>query len=465
MYAVEAEGLKKSFGETEALRGVDLAVAPATVLGLLGPNGAGKTTAVRILTTLLKADAGRAVVDGVDVAADPRAVRARIGLTGQYAAVDERLTGFESLEHVGRLFHLRTKDAKARATELLERFDLSDAGDRVVKGYSGGMRRRLDIAMSLVSRPSVLFLDEPTTGLDPRSRLGMWDLIEELVAEGTTTLLTTQYLDEAERLADHIVVIDHGTVIAKGHRRRAQGPDRWRPPGGHRRPRGRPRPDRRAAAGPVRGQRRRTGRPRGPHRHHRRQRHPQAGSRGGPPPRRRRDRGRRRRGPPAHARRRVPATHRPHHRDRDRRRGGRAMTATTSTAPTTPGPTPRGPSWARVDVARHVDRGHAPPACRAPEPRSAHLRHHPADHVRAAVQLRVRRLDRRTGLRQLHPVPDPGRVRPDGALRLRLHRHRRGRGHDEGHHRPPSIAADVPAIGARRVAPSPTCAATSSPSS
>jgi ABC-2 type transport system ATP-binding protein len=216
MFAVEAEGLKKSFGETEALRGVDLTVEPATVLGLLGPNGAGKTTTVRILTTLLKADAGH--VDAVDrrPAGDPRSVRARIGLTGQYAAVDERLTGFESLEHVGRLFHLRPKEAKARAAELLERFDLSDAGGRVVKGYSGGMRRRLDIAMSLVSRPAVLFLDEPTTGLDPRSRLGMWDLIEELVAEGTTTLLTTQYLDEAERLADDIVVIDHGTVIAKG---------------------------------------------------------------------------------------------------------------------------------------------------------------------------------------------------------------------------------------------------------
>ena len=216
MYAVEAEGLTKSFGDTEALRGIDLHVEPATVLGLLGPNGAGKTTAVRILTTLLQPDAGRAVIDGIDVAADPRRVRARIGLTGQYAAVDERLTGLENLEHVGRLFHIRTREARERGAQLLERFDLTEAGGRVVKGYSGGMRRRLDIAMSLVSRPAVLFLDEPTTGLDPRSRLGMWDLIEELVAEGTTTLLTTQYLDEAERLADDIVVIDHGTVIAEG---------------------------------------------------------------------------------------------------------------------------------------------------------------------------------------------------------------------------------------------------------
>jgi ABC-2 type transport system ATP-binding protein len=216
MYAVEAEGLEKRFGDTEALRGVDLAVEPATVLGLLGPNGAGKTTTVRILTTLLQADRGHATIDGVDVARDPRRVRARIGLTGQYAAVDERLTGRENLEHVGRLFHLRPRQARQRAAELLERFDLVDASGRVVKGYSGGMRRRLDIAMSLVSRPAVLFLDEPTTGLDPRSRLGMWDLIEELVAEGTTTVLTTQYLDEAERLADDIVVIDHGTVIARG---------------------------------------------------------------------------------------------------------------------------------------------------------------------------------------------------------------------------------------------------------
>jgi ABC-2 type transport system ATP-binding protein len=214
--AVVAEGLRKRFGDTEALRGVDLEIERATVLGVLGPNGAGKTTAVRILTTLLRPDAGRALIDGIDVVAEPRRARARIGLTGQYAAVDERMTGFENLQHVGRLFHLDTTEARRRARELLERFSLTDAGDRVVKGYSGGMRRRLDIAMSLIARPSVLFLDEPTTGLDPRSRLEMWDVIDDLVAEGTTTLLTTQYLEEAERLAGRIVVIDRGAVIARG---------------------------------------------------------------------------------------------------------------------------------------------------------------------------------------------------------------------------------------------------------
>jgi ABC-2 type transport system ATP-binding protein len=214
--AVEARGLVKRFGETEALRGVDLSVDRATVLGVLGPNGAGKTTTVRILTTLLKPDAGQAFIDGIDVVAEPRRARARIGLTGQYAAVDEMLTARENLELVGRLFHLPVAEARRRASELVERFDLVEAANRPVKGFSGGMRRRLDIAMSLIARPSVLFLDEPTTGLDPRSRLAMWDLIDELVRGGTTTMLTTQYLDEAERLADHIVVIDHGLVIARG---------------------------------------------------------------------------------------------------------------------------------------------------------------------------------------------------------------------------------------------------------
>ncbi|HEY6532384.1 MAG TPA: ATP-binding cassette domain-containing protein [Acidimicrobiales bacterium] len=216
MHAVEVEGLTKRFGATQALRGVDLAVEPATVLGLLGPNGSGKTTTVRILSTLLAADGGRAMVDGIDVMADPGRVRSRIGLTGQYAAVDERLTGRENIEHVARLSHLGRRDARRRSGELLDRFDLGDAADRLAGGYSGGMRRRLDIAMSLVAEPAVLFLDEPTTGLDPRGRLSMWTLIEELVADGTTTLLTTQYLEEAERLADSIVVLDRGSVIADG---------------------------------------------------------------------------------------------------------------------------------------------------------------------------------------------------------------------------------------------------------
>jgi len=214
--AVVAEGLYKRFGETEALVDVDLVVARAQVVGLLGPNGAGKTTTVRVFSTLIKPDRGRAFVDGIDVLAQPMRAKARIGLTGQYAAVDERLTATENLEHVGRLYHLPTRTARDRGAELLERFDLVGAADRVVKGFSGGMRRRLDIAMSLIARPSVLFLDEPTTGLDPRSRQAVWDLIEELVAGGTTVLLTTQYLDEADRLADDIVVIDHGRVIAKG---------------------------------------------------------------------------------------------------------------------------------------------------------------------------------------------------------------------------------------------------------
>lgn len=214
--AIIAEGLTKRYGKTVALDGLDLTVPEGTVLGLLGPNGAGKTTAVRVLTTLLQPDAGRATVAGFDVLAQPNQVRSTIGLTGQYAAVDEYLTGQENLVMMGQLFRMGRKQAAARANELLERFDLSDAADRVVKTYSGGMRRRLDIAASLIARPRVLFLDEPTTGLDPRSRIGMWEVIADLVREGATMLLTTQYLEEADHLANTIAVIDHGRVIANG---------------------------------------------------------------------------------------------------------------------------------------------------------------------------------------------------------------------------------------------------------
>ena len=214
--AILVEDLKKHFGQVKAVDGVDLQVQPQTVFGLLGPNGAGKTTTVRILTTLLRPDSGRATVGGFDVVRDAEPLRHIIGLAGQSAAVDENLTGLENLEMVGRLYHMGRAASRQRADELLERFDLADAARRLVRTYSGGMRRRLDLAAALVVRPPVLFLDEPTTGLDPRSRIGLWETIEDRVAAGTTVLLTTQYLDEADRLADRIAVIDQGRVIAEG---------------------------------------------------------------------------------------------------------------------------------------------------------------------------------------------------------------------------------------------------------
>ncbi len=214
--AIQASGLAKSYGDVHALCGIDLEAQEGTVLGVLGPNGAGKTTAVRILATLLEPDSGSARIAGFDVVKQATQLRAHIGLAGQNAAVDENLTGFENLDMVGRLYHLGKRPARERARELLERFELDEAGDRAAKTYSGGMRRRLDLAAALVARPPVLFLDEPTTGLDPRSRRALWDTIEDRVARGTTVLLTTQYLEEADRLADRIAVLDHGRVIAEG---------------------------------------------------------------------------------------------------------------------------------------------------------------------------------------------------------------------------------------------------------
>ncbi len=214
--AIEIKGLKKSFKNVEVLKGIDLSVERGSMLALLGPNGAGKTTTVKILSTLLTADGGEATVDGHSVTREPDKVRSVIGLTGQYAAVDELLTGRQNLEMMGALYHLNNSESKIRAQELLEQFGLLDAAERDAKTYSGGMRRRLDLALSLVATPPILFLDEPTTGLDPRSRIAMWDVIEKLMEEGTTILLTTQYLEEADRLADRIVVIDDGRVIAHG---------------------------------------------------------------------------------------------------------------------------------------------------------------------------------------------------------------------------------------------------------
>jgi ABC-2 type transport system ATP-binding protein len=214
--AIVTEGLHKSYGQVHALDGLDLVAEQGTVLAVLGPNGSGKTTTVRILTTLLKPDSGRAEVDGLDVVKQAAAVRSRIGLTGQYAAVDESLTGYENLKMFGQLYHLSGAAARRRASDLLERFDLVDAASRQVRTYSGGMRRRLDLAASLIVSPPILFLDEPTTGLDPRARLAVWEVVSDLVAEGTTVFLTTQYLEEADHLAHQIVVIAQGRVIATG---------------------------------------------------------------------------------------------------------------------------------------------------------------------------------------------------------------------------------------------------------
>jgi ABC-2 type transport system ATP-binding protein len=305
--AIEATGLEKSYGDVRVLDGVDLEVPPGSVFALLGPNGAGKTTTVRILSTLIAPDRGTARVAGHDVVAGRRGVRRAISLTGQYAAVDELQTGEENLRMMGRLAGLRRADARVRARDLLARFDLVDAGDRRVGTWSGGMRRRLDLAASLVARPAVLFLDEPTTGLDPRSRSAMWGVIRELVDGGATVLLTTQYLEEADGLAGRIAVIDGGRIVAEGTaaqlKRMIAGPRPTRPDaGGSRGVRGRRRPARRPRDGPRRRRAR-------PGRAHRRQRRGRArAARRGRSPRRR---GRLLRDPRRDARRRLPRTHRP----------------------------------------------------------------------------------------------------------------------------------------------------------
>ncbi len=361
--AILVEGLQKSFGPVNALRGVDLAVPRGTVLGVLGPNGAGKTTAVRIMTTLLKPDAGRVLIEGRDVVRDDTAVREIIGLAGQSAAIQEELTGRENLEIVGRLYHLPKATCRERAEALLDRFDLADAADRPAKTYSGGMQRRLDLAASLVAEPAVLFLDEPTTGLDPRSRIGMWDVIRELVAGGTTLLLTTQYLDEADELADEIVVIDHGLVIAAGTSEqlkdrvggdvveftvpdRARLADATRAVSAHHRRRTQPARADRAGEHPGRAQRLRG-----------------AGA-GGAQPGRRGHRSPRPGPAPAVARRRVPRHHRP--------RGRRRRTGHRQTGPGEPEPGP-GPDRHRHDrgqltVASTVLAGPASPARSANRP-------------------------------------------------------------------------------------------------
>ena len=457
-HAISAEGLRKSYGDVHALRGVDLAVPAATILGLLGPNGAGKTTAVRILTTLLRPDAGTARVAGHDVLHQPDAVRAAIGLTGQYAAVDENLTGRENLEMVGRLLHLGRPTARARADELLATFDLTDAGRRPARTYSGGMRRRLDLAASLVGRPVVLFLDEPTTGLDPASRLGLWEVIEGLVADGTTILLTTQYLEEADRLADRIAVIDGGAVIAEGTASELKdrlGEDvvdlrivdrpaptpRWSSSGRSRPPSHAPTP------GSGRHQPARPPRRRDPRR-------------GRPPHRRRRPRGRRALPPPPEPRRRLPVPHRTPGR-------GRPPAPRRGACRRRDGPPPLRPAG---EEERRMTRRPArqprsavPPAGR----RSPTLDRHRLDHDRLAVtcwrssgtpssswSTRSRRScsccsSRSSSAgRSRRPAIDyitflmPGIFVQTVVFGGHEHRRRAGRGPPEGDHRPLPVAAD-----------------------
>ena len=393
MYAIQAENLVKRFGETTALAGVDLAVRPGTVLGVLGPNGAGKTTAVRMLATLLRPDAGTARVGGLDVVQDAGRVRRLIGLTGQYAAVDEDLTGTENLVLIGRLLDLRSADAKRRAADLLAEFDLTEAADRPAKTYSGGMRRRLDLAASLVGPPSVIFLDEPTTGLDPTKRDEVWATVRRLVAEGATVLLTTQYLDEADALADEISVFDHGRVIAARHPARAQA-DRRRPDACRS-----ARPTRRGCADGPAILRRSPG--------SRRSHRAAACCRCRSTRRRRADRGGRAGSPPSGIAVTELALQLPSldevffgadRRPGDERRGGGGMTATTLDQTTDPRSAARvgaGQAHGRSRCCGTASRWPAGRSSRSAARPSSSRRDAAADHLHRAVRLRLRRRDRR----------------------------------------------------------------------
>ena len=420
--AIHADGVRQTFGDVVALDGLDLTVEAGTVFGLLGPNGAGKTTLVKVLSTLLKPTGGSARILGHDVVAEPLAVRRRIGLAGQFAAVDEELTGRENLEMVGRLYRLPVKEAKARAADVLERFGLTEAADRRVATYSGGMRRRLDLGASLTGRPPVMLLDEPTTGLDPRTRQELWNTVDELRRDGTTVLLTTQYLEEADRLAQRIAVVDHGKIAARGDREGAQGDGGCRGALGARRSRARGRRRRRAER-PHRRAARRRRRGRDPPRGHRPER-----LRGGRAPARLQGRADRRdRAPAAQPRRRLP------HADRKRRPHERRSH---------PPHVRRGP--------RRQPRDGDPPA--AQDPAQAGLRHlrlRPARDVRAAVPLRLRRRDQHRR-RRLRRLPDARHHRPDGGVRRADDRHRPQHRCRHGRGRPLPLAADLALGGAVR---------------
>ena len=422
--AIETAGLRKRYGKVVALDGVDLSVERGIVFGLLGPNGAGKTTAVRILTTLLQPDEGSASVAGIDVLRHPAQVRERIGLAGQYAAVDDNLTGSENLEMVGRLYHLGGAKARERARELLEEFDLSDAGGRLVRTYSGGMRRRLDLAAAMVARPPVLFLDEPTTGIDPRSRIALWATIEGLVAHGATVLLTTQYLDEADRLAEQLAVIDAGRVIAEGT------PDELKAASGAERLEVQLSDSRAWMLRAVRslplssGGRRRSrtacSQPAVAHACRRRRRGGAATRRG-----RRRSRGSRRRRRPT-------------------------LDDVFLRSPATPPRRERSDGMTRGAVRRrHARARRAQPAADPASAGSAGRLHGSADHVRAALRLRLRRGDLDAGPR-LRRLPDPGDHRPVDVLRRLRDRPRPRGGSQEGADRPLPVVADVARRGADR---------------